>query len=160
MLNSVLLMCSQYNVLSKKERNIFKILWLFYATLNAIYYNNLIFIPINFSAFVIVTIIISLFENEKINTLLSLISILIYSIVIDIICCLGGFLYLAYSGIKVEQEFLAYITNGCIFNAKYLLINLFMMYTIHFFKQLKIKYRKKRCWSANRPTSREVFNVD
>lgn len=143
MLNSVLLMCSQYNVLSIKEKNIFKILWLFYTTLNAIYYNNLIFIPVNFSAFMIVTIIISLFENEKINALLSLISILIYSVVIDIICCLGGFLYLAYSGIKVEQEFLAYITNGCVFNAKYLLVNLLTMYAIQIFKQLKFKYCKK-----------------
>ena len=143
MLNSVLLMCSQYNVLNRKEKNIFKILWLFYATLTAIYYNNLIFTPVNFSTFVIVTIIINLFKNKKVNTLLSLISILIYSVVIDIICYLGTFLYLAYSGIRIEQDFLAYITNGIVFNAKYLLVNLLTMYAIQIFKQLKFKYCKK-----------------
>lgn len=139
MLVSLLLMFSQY-----KFNWVFKILFFLYILL--IYSNNFsVFLGINILCFLLVTIICYFTSKTipKLNLLLSAISILLYSVIIDIIC------YFLYSEFSMGQNLIFYIINGVIFNCKYVVVNMIILYLVNkiytwftLCKKLKINHIK------------------
>ena len=116
MLNSLVLMFSQYDK-NRKVATIFKIFWVLYAIASSFF--NLLFSAINTSAFLLMTGIIHYISkiSHKINAILSVCSILIDSLFIDIIC------YYILPSWAEGQSLIQYITNGFLFNYKYVFVN-------------------------------------
>lgn len=118
MLNSLILMFSQYDK-NRKVSTIFKILWVLYAIAASFFNFNLLFSAINISVFLFMTGAIHYISKiyHKINAILSVCSILIYSLFIDIIC------YYILPSWAEGQSLIQYITNGFLFNYKYVFLN-------------------------------------
>lgn len=119
MINSFLLMASQYN--NKWVSNIFKTLWLLYTIVSGIFNHfNPMFLLINLSAFILVTGLIKscqIIDRKFYNTTV-IFSILAYSVFIDTIC------YFALPKFVPENlTLLGYILNGISFNFKYIVFN-------------------------------------
>lgn len=118
MLNSLILMFSQYDK-NRKVSTVFKILWVLYAIAASFFNFNLLFSAINISVFLLITGVIHYISKiyPKINAILSVCSILIYSLFIDIIC------YYILPSWAEGQSLIQYITNGFLFNYKYVFLN-------------------------------------
>ena len=85
MINSLFMLGSSYNK-NKIVSCIFFIAWIVYMLIGSDLSLGLTFPIINAIVFIIISISINLVKNRKLNTILSVFSILIWSIVIDIIC--------------------------------------------------------------------------
>lgn len=118
MLNSLILMFSQYDK-NRKVSTIFKILWVLYAIAASFFNFNLLFSAINISVFLLMTGAIHYISkiHHKINAILSVCSILIYSLFIDITCY-----YILPSWVE-GHSLIQYITSGFLFNYKYVFLN-------------------------------------
>ncbi len=118
MLNSLILMFIQYDK-NRKVSTVFKILWVLYAIAASFFNFNLLFSAINISVFLLITGAIHYISKiyPKINAILSVCSILIYSLFIDIIC------YYILPSWAEGQSLIQYITNGFLFNYKYVFLN-------------------------------------
>ena len=118
MLNSLILMFSQYDK-NRKVSTVFKIVWALYAIAASFFNFNLLFSAINISVFLLITGDIYYISKvyPKINAILSVCSILIYSLFIDIIC------YYILPSWAEGQSLIQYITNGFLFNYKYVFLN-------------------------------------
>ena len=68
---------------------------------------------INASVFLSVSIIINFVKNRKVNTVLSIVSILIWSIIIDIIC------FYMFPMMRINHSLIHYIFQGILFNYRY-----------------------------------------
>lgn len=117
MINSLFMLGSSYNK-NKIVSCIFFIAWIVYMLIGSDLSLGLTFPIINAIVFIIISISINLVKNRKLNTILSVFSILIWSIVIDIICF---FLYPMMVG---EQSIFSYIFQGILFNGKYIFSNI------------------------------------
>ncbi len=117
MINSIFLMMSQYNRLGSKIKSIFILLWLLYAVFKAS--NHVNFLLINIFVFATITCLAKIFKSAKFNSIFAILSILIYSVLTDVICYL-------FSYNVIHQNIVNYIINGIIFNIKYLYINLLL----------------------------------
>ena len=123
MLNSLLMLGSSYNK-NKKVSYLFMMVWAIYMAMNQKML-SLGFSLINVFVFWGVTIAIHLVKNKKLNTVLSVFSILIWSIVIDIICY---YLYPLYSH---HLSIFGYIWQGILFNYRYVLVNIVAVIIIY-----------------------------
>ena len=114
MINSLFMLGSSFNK-NRKVSIAFIIGWVTYIIINQLYLG--LFPMINAIVFLVVTISINLIKNKKANTVLSIFSILIWSIIIDIICY---YMYPLYSS---NQNIFGYIWQGILFNYKYIFSN-------------------------------------
>lgn len=117
MINSLFMLGSSYNK-NKIVSCIFFIAWIVYMLIGSDLSLGLTFPIINAIVFIIISISINLVKNRKLNTILSVFSILIWSIVIDIIC------YFLYPMMVWEQNIFSYIFQGILFNGKYIFYNI------------------------------------
>ena len=114
MINSLFMLGSSFNK-NRKVSIAFMIGWVAYIIINQLYLG--LFPIVNAIVFLIVTISINLVKNKKVNTILSVFSILIWSIIIDIIC------YYMYPLFSSNQNIFGYIWQGILFNYKYIFSN-------------------------------------
>lgn len=123
MLSSLILMLSQRSK-NPKIANVFKYIWTIFITIAC--FSNLSFSFIEIVSFMLTTVCIYLANRfgSKVNTLLSVFSILIYSIFVDIMC------YFAMPAWHAGQSLIQYVLNGIIFNSKYVLFNALIMATV------------------------------
>ena len=117
MINSLFMLGSSYNK-NKIVSCIFFIAWIVYMLIGSDLSLGLTFPIINAIVFIIISISINFVKNRKLNTILSVFSILIWSIVIDIIC------YFLYPMMVWEQNIFSYILQGILFNGKYIFYNI------------------------------------
>ena len=117
MINSLFMLGSSYNK-NKIVSCIFFIAWIVYMLIGSDLSLGLTFPIINAIVFIIISISINFVKNRKLNTILSVFSILIWSIVIDIIC------YFLYPMMVGEQSIFSYIFQGILFNGKYIFYNI------------------------------------
>lgn len=108
---------------NRKISLVFMIGWIAYVIINQLYLG--LFPIMNAIVFLVVTISINLIKNKKANTLLSIFSILIWSIIIDIIC------YYMYPLFSTNQNIFEYIWQGILFNYKYIFSNIIAIYSIY-----------------------------
>lgn len=121
MINSLFMLGGAYNK-DKKISIIFIAGWILYMLVNHNYSLGCVFPIINTIVLLVVTISINMIKNRKVNTILSILSILIWSIIIDIICF---FVY------PTNENIFIYVFQGIIFNYKYVFTNIFAMVTIN-----------------------------
>lgn len=136
MINSLFMLGSSYNK-DKKISIIFIIGWIIYMLVNYNFSLGYIFPIINISVLLTITITIKLINNKKLNTILSVISILIWSIIIDFIC------YFMYPNMTNGQNMISYIWQGILFNYKYIFTNIMAIYFINLIIFIKEKTKEK-----------------
>lgn len=115
MINALFLLGSSLNK-NRKVSLVFMIVWLAYIFTNQSYLG--VFPILNAMVFMVVTLCIGFVKNRTANTLLSVFSILIWSILIDIIC------YYVYPMFLPNQSIFGYIWQGIVFNYKYVFFNI------------------------------------
>ena len=116
MLNSLLIFGSSYN--KSKKISILSFL-LMIANVLFIQYGKMgiEFVLINLLLMSIITFGIRLISNSKINAAMSVLSILIWSMCIDIVC------YFMYSKFTGGLSLPMYVLNGILFNLRYVFFN-------------------------------------
>ena len=114
MINSLFMLGSSFNK-NRKVSLAFMVGWVTYIIINQLYLG--LFPIVNAIVFLVITVSINLIKNKKINTILSIFSILIWSIIIDIIC------YYMYPLFSSNQNILGYVWQGILFNYKYIFSN-------------------------------------
>mgnify|MGYP003288638773 CR=1 FL=1 len=117
MINSLLMLGSSYNK-DKKISYVFMISWIAYMILGHQFALGAVFPIVNAIAFLVVTICINLIKNRVANTILSVISILLWSVLIDMIC------YFMYPALTMGQNMFQYIFQGILFNYRYVFSNI------------------------------------
>ena len=122
MLNSLFMLGSSFNK-NRKVSLVFMIGWVAYIIINQLYLG--LFPIVNAIVFLVVTVSINLIKNKKVNTILSIFPILIWSITIDIIC------YYMYPLFSSNQNIFEYIWQGILFNYKYIFSNIIAIYSIY-----------------------------
>lgn len=130
MINSLFMLGGAYN----KDRKVsiaFMCGWVLYMIVNYDFSLGLTFPIINAMVYLMVSIGISLIRNKTINTILSISSILIWSIVIDIIC------FFMYPTMVVDQNIFGYIFQGILFNYKYIISNIIAVCIINVIIMIK-----------------------
>jgi len=114
-INSLLMLGGSSN---KKISKVFIVTWLAYMLFGSNLSLGLTFPIVNAITFLVVTLFISKIKNNKANTVLSIASILIWSVTIDIIC------YYLYPTMPSNITLINYIFNGILFNYKYIFTNI------------------------------------
>lgn len=114
MINSLLMLGGSSN---KKISKVFIVTWLAYMVFGSNLSLGLTFPIINGITFLAITLLISKIKNNKANAALSIASILIWSVTIDIIC------YYLYPTMSSSITLINYIFNGILFNYKYIFTN-------------------------------------
>ncbi len=117
MIHSLFMFVGSYNK-NRKVSALCILGWIGYMFLNYNYTFGMTFPIVNLLTFLVVTIGINLIGNRKANTILSIISILIWSIIIDIIC------YFLFPFAVGNQSIIAYVFNGILYNYKYVFFNI------------------------------------
>lgn len=145
MINSLLMLGGSSN---KKISKVFIVTWLAYMVFGSNLSLGLTFPIINAITFLAITLLISKIKNNKANAALSIASILIWSVTIDIIC------YYLYPTMSSNITLINYIFNGILFNYKYIFTNVLALSLIKGLsiikKTLTEKLSTKEC---------KVFNV-
>lgn len=136
MINSLFMLGSSYNK-DNKISIIFIIGWIIYMLVNYNFSLGYIFPIINISILLIITISIKLINNKKLNTILSIMSILIWSIIIDFIC------YFMYPTMANGQNIISYIWQGVLFNYKYIFTNVMTICSINLILFINEKIKEK-----------------
>lgn len=133
MLSSWLLCLSIYNKINYKIRILFELILILYTLLFSYLNNDYSFTMICINSFLLVTISMSSlsFKNHKSNEFISAFSIIVFSIVIDIIC------YFVYPNFVKNQSLISYISSGIIFNFKYFAMNLYLMLILKIYEKIK-----------------------
>ena len=117
MINALLMFGSTYNK-NKKINIILAISWIIFMLFGSNLKTGLIFTIMNFISYGFVFALSKFFKKKYSNTLLSVFSVLIWSITIDIIC------YFLYPQFTMGQNIFMYISNGILFNYKYVFYNM------------------------------------
>ena len=141
MLNSLLMLGSTYNK-NKKLNVIFAITWIIFMLIGSNLKTGIgiRFTIMNFISFGLIFALGKIFKGKYSNIVVSIFSVLIWSIVIDIIC------YLLYPQFTMGQNILMYIGNGILFNYKYVGYNILVISGVHCIKyllNLKVNIRTK-----------------
>ena len=118
MINSLLMLGGSSN---KKISKVFIVTWLAYMVFGSNLSLGLTFPIINGITFLAITLLISKIKNNKVNAVLSITSILIWSVTIDIIC------YYLYPTMSSSITLINYIFNGILFNYKYIFTNILVL---------------------------------
>lgn len=116
MIHSLFMLGSSYNK-DRKISSIFMVCWIAYMVAQYDFSLGKIFPIVNASVFLCVSIIINFVKNRKVNTVLSIASILIWSVIIDIIC------FYMFPTMRVNQSLIHYIFQGILFNYRYIFSN-------------------------------------
>lgn len=124
MINSLFMLGGCYNK-NKKISILFIIGWIIYMITNYDFSLGLIFPIINSIVLLTITIAINTIKNRRINTILSIFSILIWSVTIDIIC------YFFYPLFSSNQNIIIYLWKGILFNYKYIFTNILAIFCIN-----------------------------
>lgn len=117
MINSLFMLGGSYNK-DRKISILFVTAWILYMLINYDFSLGLAFPLINAIVLLTVTIGINLISNKKVNTIMSIFSILIWSIIIDIIC------FYMFPMMSASQSLINYILQGILFNYKYIFVNI------------------------------------
>lgn len=117
MINSLFMLGGSYNK-DRKISILFLTAWILYMLINYDFSLGLAFPLINAIALLTVTISINLISNKKVNTIMSIFSILIWSIIIDIVC------FYMFPMMSAGQSLINYILQGILFNYKYIFVNI------------------------------------
>ena len=149
MINSLFMLGSSYN----KNRIIsiaFMLGWIAYMLIGSNLSLGLTFPLVNAIIFIIISISISLIKNKRVNTILAIFSILIWSVVIDSIC------YFLYPIMVGDQTIFEYIFQGIVFNSKYIFSNIIAIGIISIIdiaiKRIKEGIKCKASFWANEKT--------
>ena len=141
MLNA-LLMLGSTNKKMGKINWVCSIIWIAYMLMNSNLKTGLIFTVMNAVVFFIIFGIGQMVKGKYSNAVISICSILIWSILIDTIT------FFVYPQFTMGQNIIGYIYNGIIFNAKYILSNivaLFVIYGCNFMvNKIRFILRKKK----------------
>jgi len=129
MLNSILMLGSIYKY-NKKLNIIFAAAWIIYMLIGSNFKTGLIFTIMNFISFFLVFVIGKIFKGKYSNKIVSIFSVLIWSVIIDIIC------YFLYPQFTMGQSILMYIENGILFNYKYVGYNILVVLGAYCIKYL------------------------
>lgn len=117
---------------------------------------NLLFFSINCTVVTFITCLFDItkkFCNEMVVIAFSVLSILVYSLLIDLICYYT-------IGCLVKQSLLEYIVNGLLFNLKYVYINIVVMVVYTTAIRVLKKYNfiiKIKCYLKNLDILRSGF---
>ena len=117
MINSLFMLGGSYNK-DRKISILFLTAWILYMLINYDFSLGLAFPLINAIVLLTVTISIKLISNKKVNTIMSIFSILIWSIIIDIVC------FYMFPMMSAGQSLINYILQGILFNYKYIFVNI------------------------------------
>lgn len=117
MINSLFMLGGSYNK-DRKISILFLTAWILYMLINYDFSLGLAFPLINAIVLLTVTISINLISNKKVNTIMSIFSILIWSIIIDIVC------FYMFPVMSAGQSLINYILQGILFNYKYIFVNI------------------------------------
>lgn len=117
MINSLFMLGGSYNK-DRKISILFLTAWILYMLINYDFSLGLAFPLINAIVLLTVTISINLIGNKKVNTIMSIFSILIWSIIIDIVC------FYMFPMMSAGQSLINYILQGILFNYKYIFVNI------------------------------------
>ena len=117
MINSLFMLGGSYNK-NRKISILFLTAWILYMLINYDFSLGLAFPLINAIVLLTVTISINLISNKKVNTIMSIFSILIWSIIIDIVC------FYMFPMMSAGQSLINYILQGILFNYKYIFVNI------------------------------------
>lgn len=146
MINSLFMLGGSYNK-DKKISALFIIGWIIYMLVNYNFSLGYTFPIINISILLIITISINMIKNKKLNTILSIMSILLWSIIIDIIG------YFIFPTMVSYQNLIMYIGQGILFNYKYVFTNIIAICLINVIiyvkERVKEKHDKKNTILAN-----------
>ncbi len=123
MIHSLFMLGSSYNK-DRKISALFMICWIGYMVAQYDFSLGKIFPIVNASIFLCVSIITNFVKNRKMNTVLSIVSILIWSILIDIIS------FYMFPMMKINQSLIHYVFQGILFNYRYVFTNIFAIYVI------------------------------
>ena len=134
MIHSLLLLGSSYNK-NNKISNILKMMLVISIILNK--NGDLNFVLFNVLTLVILCNGINRINNIKIKKFLSMSSILVWSVIIDIFC------YYYFSTWNYTSSIIEYIFNGICFNCKYLFLNCFVLNIMEAFEKIIFKLDKK-----------------
>ena len=133
MVNSLFMLGGAYNK-NRKISIAFICGWIIYMILNYDFSLGYMFPLINVLVCLLVSISINLIKNKTLNTILSILSILIWSIVIDTIC------FFMYPAMTLGQDIFSYIFQGILFNYKYIISNIIVVCVINGIIVLKKYY--------------------
>ena len=117
MINSLFMLGGSYNK-DRKISILFLTAWILYMLINYDFSLGLAFPLINAIVLLTVTISINLISNKKVNMIMSIFSILIWSIIIDIVC------FYMFPMMSAGQSLINYILQGILFNYKYIFVNI------------------------------------
>lgn len=136
MLGSLLMLGSTNNKL-KKVNYIFAIMWIIYMLSNANLESGMLFVIANIFAFGVVFVLSKLLKGKYSNMVLSVCSILIWSVLIDIIT------FFAYPEFATGHNIAGYIFNGILFNLKFVFTNCIVMVACSLVKNFSVKIAMK-----------------
>jgi len=137
MLNSILILGSTYNK-NKKLNIIFAITWIAFMLIGSNLKTGLIFTVMNLMSFGLVFGLGKVFKGKYSNKVVAIFSVLIWSVIIDIIC------YFLYPQFAMGQNILQYIGSGILFNYKYVVYNALVVFGVYCIKMAPAHFTGKR----------------
>lgn len=124
MLQSILLLGSCYNKY-KKTSMLFSVALIMNLLIVQMGHVKIGFLICNFAILVLISALNKMIKNHSIKLISSAFSILIWSIIIDIVC------YYMFPIFNTNLNLLGYIMNGILFNLKYVVINAVILITLN-----------------------------
>lgn len=117
MIGSLLMLGGSYNK-SKNISRLFVLGWIVYMLIKADLTLGCMFPIVNIITFLLVSMGIRKISNRKTNTAMAILSIVIWSVAIDIIC------YYMFPIMSVGRNIFEYVLQGILFNAKFVICNI------------------------------------
>jgi hypothetical protein len=140
------MMLSQYNG-EVVPKNTWALFWVFYALFQSNFRFSF-FTVASLVVFSAVTLLIRQIKNKRLNLCAAVLSILVYSVGIDVVC------YYFYPQFVFGQNLLSYVWNGMLFNLKYVLSNVLVAFFLT--KMEEQVFRRK---SQHKKVIHGLFNV-
>ena len=134
MINSLLMLGGSSN---KNISKIFIVVWIAYMLFGSNLSLGITFPIVNAITFLTITLLISKIKNKSVNAVLSITSILTWSVIIDIIC------YYLYPTMSSNITLIQYVFNGILFNYKYVFINILALSLVKILSNIKINTKAK-----------------
>jgi len=136
MINSLFMLGGAYN--KDKKISLAVIFgWVIYMMVKYNFALGAIFPLINIVVYLVIVLGIRMIKNQTANTVLSISSILLWSIVIDTIC------FFMYPEMTMGQNLFSYVANGIAFNYKYMFANAVAVVAINGIIKLEEYFIKK-----------------
>ena len=122
---------------NKNISKIFIVVWIAYMLFGSNLSLGITFPIVNAITFLTITLLISKIKNKSVNAVLSITSILIWSVIIDIIC------YYLYPTMSSNITLIQYVFNGILFNYKYVFTNILALSLVKILSSIKINIKAK-----------------